>query len=104
MPKSAKIITCLDFGLNCVTDYPSTFFCAQCKNWEDLGFAKGRCKRDSRRFTCAANHTSLTVSAQNKKQWRRMATNKIHKLSNDLVPKCDDNKKMKKSPWCEDKK
>ena len=98
MSNSTKIITCLDFGLNLVTDYPITFFCGQCKNWEDLGPMKGRCKRDSRRFKCTTNHTSLTSLAQNKKQWCRASTNKIDKLSNDLVPKYDDNEKMKKSP------
>ena len=56
MTNDAAIIACLDFGNNRAKEHPNVFFCAQHKNWDDLGPTKGLCKRNSQCFKCTANH------------------------------------------------
>ena len=90
-------ITCLDFGMNRTKDHPGIFFCAQCKSWEDLGPTKGRCKRDSRRFKCAANHRSLMPIQKNKK-WCRMKAESDCTSSNITIINSDYDDK-KNNPW-----
>ena len=72
MTNNESNITCIDFGINRVNEFQKTFFCAQCKNWENLGPSKGRCKRDSRRFKCTAVHQSLDLPDEKKVKWCRM--------------------------------
>ena len=64
-----------------------------------MGSVKGRCKRDSRTFKCAANHLSLTSPFQNKKEWCRIITNKNCDANNVCINIDDNNERIKTSPW-----
>ena len=99
MTNDESNITCVDFRINRDKDYPTVFFCAKCKNWEDLGSAKGRCKRASRAFKCAANELSLSSPFQKKKEWCRMIMSKNYNANTVCISIDNNNKRIKTIPW-----
>jgi len=66
-----KAVTCLDFGKDRRVKYHDAFFCLSCDDWENCHVVNSRAKRDSVRFRCKANHSSLSTPMKkiNKENW-----------------------------------
>jgi hypothetical protein len=62
-------ITCCDFGVNRLIDFPHGDFCHPCKLWENRDPTNSRISRSSRRYACQRTHESLICPQMKERSW-----------------------------------